>query len=72
MNLERAKEVNEILEIALKEVPLERDEEKQCMKKLEQRLKEVFQTIPYNALAGEFNAKEKIQKIAHSMDNYKQ
>jgi len=46
MNLERAKEVNEILEIALKEVPLERDEEKQCMKKLEQRLKEVFQTIP--------------------------
>jgi hypothetical protein len=34
------------------------------MEKLEQRLEEVFQTIPDNALAGEFNVEENIQKIA--------
>jgi hypothetical protein len=55
MNLETTKEVKEILEISLNQVQLERDEEKQCMEKLEQRLEEVFKTIPDNALAEELS-----------------
>jgi hypothetical protein len=42
----------------------ERDEEKQCAEKLEQRLKEFFQTILDNAQVEELNIEEKIQKIA--------
>jgi hypothetical protein len=45
-NLETTKEEKEVLEISLKEVQIERDEEKQCAENLEQRLEEVFQTIP--------------------------
>jgi hypothetical protein len=72
MNLETTREEKEILEIALKEVQLERDEEKQCTEKLEQRLEEVFQTIPDNALAEELSTEEKIQKIAQAMEGYRQ
>jgi hypothetical protein len=39
---------------------------------LEQRLEEVFQTIPDSALAGELNAEEKIKRIAQTMEGYKQ
>jgi hypothetical protein len=49
-NLEKTKEEKEVLEIILKEVWIEREEEKQHTKKMEQRLEEVFQTIPDNAL----------------------
>jgi cysteinyl-tRNA synthetase len=63
-NLETIKEEKEILEITLKEVQIERDEEKQCAEKLEQTLEEVFQTILDIALAEQLNAKENIQWIA--------
>jgi hypothetical protein len=63
-NLETIKEEKEILEITLKEVHIERDEEKKCAEKLEQTLEEVFQTILDIALAEQLNAKENIQRIA--------
>jgi hypothetical protein len=70
-NLETTKEEKEVLEIALKEVQIERDEEKQHIENLEQRLEEVFQTILDNTLAEELNTKENIQRIAWMMDSYK-
>jgi hypothetical protein len=39
--------------------------------KLEQRLEEVFQTIPDNALIGEIHTKEIIKRIVKMMDGYK-
>jgi hypothetical protein len=71
-NLETTKEEKEVLETVLKEVQIEHEEEKQCTDKLEQRLEEVFQTIPDNALAGELNTEEKIKRIAQMMEGYKQ
>jgi hypothetical protein len=55
MNLETNREVKEVLEISLKEVHPERDEEKQHMEKMEQRLEEVFQTITDDTLAKELS-----------------
>jgi oligoendopeptidase F len=72
MNLETTKEVKEILEISLNQVQLERDEEKQRMEKIEQRLEEVFKTIPDNAQAEELSTEEKIQKIVQAMESYRQ
>jgi hypothetical protein len=58
-HLEIAKEEKEVLEIFLKEVQIKWEENKQHIDKLEQRLEEVFQTIPDSALTGELNAKER-------------
>jgi hypothetical protein len=38
---------------------------------MEQRLEEVFQTIPDNALTWELNVEEKIKIISQMMDIYK-
>jgi hypothetical protein len=70
--LETTKEENEVLEIALKEVQIECEEEKKHVDKLDQILEEVFQMIPDNTLAGELNVEEKIKRIAQAMDSYKQ
>jgi predicted nucleic acid-binding Zn-ribbon protein len=42
------------------------------MERLEERLEEVFQTIPESALARKINAEEKLQTIVQEMDEYKQ
>jgi hypothetical protein len=64
IKLETTKEENKVLERALKEVQIKHEEEKQCVDKLEQRLEEVFQTIPDSALARDLSAEENIQRIA--------
>jgi hypothetical protein len=71
-NLEIDKEVKEILEISLNQVHLDKDEDKQCVEKTKQRLEEVFKTIPDNVQSEELSTKEKIQKIAQDMENYRQ
>jgi hypothetical protein len=43
MNLKIDMEAKEVLETVLAEVRLEREEEKSCLDKLEERLEEVFQ-----------------------------
>jgi hypothetical protein len=62
--LDTTKEEKEVLETILKEVQIDHEEEKQCTDKLEQRIEEVFQTIPDNALVGELNIEENIKRIA--------
>jgi hypothetical protein len=70
-NLEIDKEAKEVLETILTEVWIERDEEKQRADKLEKGLEEFFQMIPYNTLARELSAEEKLKRITHMMEGYK-
>jgi hypothetical protein len=55
----------------VEQVKLETQEEKQCTDKLEQKLKEVFTRIPDRAQVVMRNAKEQIQIIAQTLEDYK-
>jgi hypothetical protein len=52
-----------VLETILKEVQIEREEEKKHAKKIEQIIEEVFQMIPNNVLTRDLNVEEKIKMI---------
>ena len=54
--------------VVLKEAWIEHEGERRRIDRLEKILEEVFQTILNSALAGEINTKEKLKKIAHTME----
>jgi DNA-directed RNA polymerase specialized sigma54-like protein len=69
--LQTARNGKEALELVVEKVKLETQEEKQHTDNLEKKLKEVFTRIPDNTQAAMSNAKEQIQIIVQTLEDYK-
>jgi hypothetical protein len=71
-NLEISREVKDILQVTCEQITLEKEEERQCVDKLEKQLTKVYNNISNYAQEPKVIAEEKIQKIVQPLERYKQ
>jgi predicted nucleic acid-binding Zn-ribbon protein len=71
-NLEMGRGVTKMLQITCDQLTLEKEEEKECVDKLEQKLKEFFTNIPNSAQEALSSAEEQIQVIVQTLEEYRQ
>jgi hypothetical protein len=70
--LQETKNVRDALELVVEQVKLETKEEKECADRMEHGVKVDYNCIPDNAQTSEKSAKEKINLIVQTINQYKQ
>jgi hypothetical protein len=66
-----AKNVKKTLEMKLRQVQVEREQEKERTGRIKKQMEEVFKTISESTKGGNIPTKEKIEKITHDMEAYR-